>query len=86
MCTLLIQNRFRTALASGLTTLIGGGTGPAAGSKATTVTPGEWHIHRMLEAAEGLPINVGFTGKGQAALADPLCRTSTCRCHWFESS
>ncbi|KAA9029120.1 urease subunit alpha [Niallia endozanthoxylica] len=62
----------RTALASGLTTLIGGGTGPAAGSKATTVTPGEWHIHRMLEAAEGLPINVGFTGKGQAASKEPL--------------
>ena len=62
----------RTALSAGLTTLIGGGTGPAAGSKATTVTPGEWHIHRMLEAAEGLPINVGFTGKGQAASEEPL--------------
>ena len=48
------------------------GTGPAAGSKATTVTPGEWNIHRMLEAAEGLPINVGFTGKGQAAAEEPL--------------
>ena len=64
--------QIRTALASGLTTLIGGGTGPAAGSKATTVTPGEWHIHRMLEAAEGMPINVGFTGKGQAASEEPL--------------
>ena len=62
----------RTALSAGLTTLIGGGTGPAAGSKATTVTPGEWHIHRMLEAAEGLPINVGFTAKGQAASEEPL--------------
>ncbi len=61
-----------TALTSGVTTLIGGGTGPAAGSKATTVTPGEWNIHRMLEAAEGLPINVGFTGKGQAAAEEPL--------------
>ncbi len=57
---------------SGLTTLIGGGTGPTAGSRATTVTPGEWNIHRMLEAAEGLPINVGFTGKGQAAAEEPL--------------
>src|SRR4051812_46942145 len=64
--------QIRTALASGLTTLVGGGTGPAAGSKATTVTPGEWHIHRMLEAAEGMPINVGFTGKGQAASKEPL--------------
>lgn len=64
--------QIRTALASGLTTLIGGGTGPAAGSKATTVTPGEWHMHRMLEAAEGMPVNVGFTGKGQAASEEPL--------------
>jgi len=60
------------ALSSGTTTLIGGGTGPAAGSKATTVTPGEWNIHRMLEAAEGLPINIGFTGKGHAASTEPL--------------
>ncbi|MFE7083506.1 urease subunit alpha [Priestia megaterium] len=61
-----------TALSSGLTTLIGGGTGPSAGSRATTVTPGEWHIHRMLQAAEGFPINIGFTGKGQAAAEAPL--------------
>ncbi len=60
------------ALTSGVTTLIGGGTGPTAGSRATTVTPGEWNIHRMLEAAEGFPINVGFTGKGQAAAEEPL--------------
>lgn len=64
--------QIETALSSGLTTLIGGGTGPAAGSKATTVTPGAWNIHRMLEAAEGLPINVGFSGKGQAAAEEPL--------------
>ncbi len=60
------------ALTAGLTTLIGGGTGPSAGSRATTVTPGEWNIHRMLEAVEGLPINVGLTGKGQAATEEPL--------------
>ncbi|NEU31838.1 urease subunit alpha [bacterium LRH843] len=60
------------ALSAGLTTLIGGGTGPATGSRATTVTPGEWNIHRMLQAAEGLPINVGFTGKGHAAIVEPL--------------
>lgn len=60
------------ALTAGLTTLIGGGTGPTAGSRATTVTPGEWNMHRMLEAAEGLPINIGFTGKGQAAAEEPL--------------
>ncbi|WP_314588283.1 urease subunit alpha [Paenibacillus terrigena] len=60
------------ALSAGLTTLIGGGTGPTAGSRATTATPGAWNIHRMLEAAEAMPINVGFTGKGQAAAEEPL--------------
>ncbi|MCU5745405.1 urease subunit alpha [Staphylococcus sp. SQ8-PEA] len=55
------------ALESGITTHIGGGTGASEGAKATTVTPGPWHIHRMLQAAEQLPLNVGFTGKGQAA-------------------
>lgn len=64
--------QIETALTAGLTTLIGGGTGPAEGSKATTVTPGEWHIHRMLEAAEDMPINVGFLGKGHAAAEEPL--------------
>ncbi|TDC75268.1 urease subunit alpha [Streptomyces hainanensis] len=53
-----------TALASGVTTLIGGGTGPAEGSKATTVTPGSWHLARMLEALDGAPINLGLLGKG----------------------
>ncbi|KAB2330220.1 urease subunit alpha [Cytobacillus depressus] len=61
-----------TALNSGTTTLIGGGIGSTAGSRATTVTPGPYNIHRMLEVAEGLPINVGFTGKGQAAAEEPL--------------
>ncbi|NGP58887.1 urease subunit alpha [Paenibacillus thiaminolyticus] len=60
------------ALASGLTTLIGGGTGPAEGSKATTCTPGQWNMHRMLEASEGLPINVGFLGKGSGATEEPM--------------
>ena len=55
------------ALASGLTTMMGGGTGPAAGTNATTCTPGGWHIARMLQAAEGLPVNLGFYGKGNAA-------------------
>ncbi|WP_213422034.1 urease subunit alpha [Bhargavaea massiliensis] len=62
----------QVALSSGTTTLIGGGTGPATASKATTVTPGEWSIHRMLKAAEGLPINIGFTGKGHAAAKEPI--------------
>lgn len=54
------------ALESGITTHIGGGTGASEGSKATTVTPGSWYIHRMLQATENLPLNIGFTGKGQA--------------------
>ena len=60
------------ALYSGVTTLIGGGTGPAEGTRATTCTPGEWHMHRMLEAAEGLPLNFGFLGKGNATRPDAL--------------
>lgn len=61
-----------TALTSGLTTMIGGGTGPTEGSKATTCTPGIWNMHRMLEAAEGLPINLGFLGKGNGSAEEPL--------------
>lgn len=60
------------ALASGITTLIGGGAGPSEGSKATTVTPGTWHISRMLQAVENLPINIGFLGKGHASAVEPL--------------
>jgi urease subunit alpha len=55
------------ALASGVTTMLGGGTGPAAGTMATTCTPGPWHLARMLQAAEGLPVNLGFFGKGNAS-------------------
>ncbi|TVR80927.1 MAG: urease subunit alpha [Rhodospirillales bacterium] len=55
------------ALYSGITTMLGGGTGPAEGTKATTCTPGAWHIGRMLQAAEGLPMNLGFFGKGNAS-------------------
>ena len=56
------------ALMSGITTMIGGGTGPAAGTNATTCTPGPWNIHRMYQAVEDLPINFGFLGKGNASL------------------
>ncbi|WP_414450217.1 urease subunit alpha [Burkholderia sp. 22PA0099] len=59
------------ALASGVTTMIGGGTGPAAGTNATTCTPGPWHIERMLQAADGWPINIGFLGKGNVSLPQP---------------
>src|ERR1035441_4535378 len=59
------------ALTSGVTTMIGGGTGPAAGTSATTCTPGPWHIHSMLLAAEGFAMNLGFLGKGNVSLPEP---------------
>jgi urease subunit alpha len=62
----------REALYSGITTMIGGGTGPAEGTRATTCTPGEWNIHRMIEATAGLAMNFGFLGKGNASSADTL--------------
>ena len=60
------------AIASGVTTMIGGGTGPATGTNATTCTPGKWNIHRMLEAADEYPVNLGFLGKGNCATPEPL--------------
>ncbi|HIY85868.1 MAG TPA: urease subunit alpha [Candidatus Yaniella excrementavium] len=60
------------ALANGTTTLIGGGTGPSDASNATTVTPGSWHISKMLQAMDNLPINIGLLGKGHASAVDPL--------------
>jgi urease subunit alpha len=60
------------ALMSGVTTMLGGGTGPAAGTNATTCTPGPWYIQRMLQAAEGLPMNLGFLGKGNASRPEAL--------------
>src|SRR5262249_14455554 len=68
ICPQLVEE----ALSAGLTTLIGGGTGPATGTNATTCAPGPWNIHRMLEAADGLPINLGFLAKGNASRAEPL--------------
>jgi len=63
ICPQLVEE----ALYSGITTMLGGGTGPAAGTNATTCTPGPWHLGRMLQAAEGLPVNLGFFGKGNAS-------------------
>ena len=60
------------AITSGVTTMLGGGTGPATGTNATTCTPGAWNIGRMLQAAERLPVNVGFLGKGNCATTGPL--------------
>lgn len=62
----------RHAVASGITTMIGGGTGPTTGTNATTATPGPWNLSRMLQAAEAFPVNVGFTGKGNASFEQPL--------------
>ncbi|MCI1747125.1 MAG: urease subunit alpha [Acidipropionibacterium sp.] len=61
-----------TELASGVTTMIGGGTGPADGTNATTITPGSWHLERMLQATESMPMNMGFLGKGHASRTEPL--------------
>jgi urease subunit alpha len=60
------------AIASGITTMVGGGTGPATGTAATTSTPGPWHMARMLQAAEGLPVNLAFAGKGNASQPQAL--------------
>src|ERR1700733_3728113 len=60
------------ALMSGVTTMLGGGTGPATGTNATTCTPGPWHMERMLQAAEAFPMNLAFSGKGNAALPGGL--------------
>lgn len=68
----ICPQQIEEALASGITTMIGGGTGPATGTNATTCTPGAWNLARMLEAAEAFPMNLGFTGKGNASLPDPL--------------
>ncbi len=63
----IAAQQIETALSSGITTMLGGGTGPATGSKATTCTPGPWNIERMLEAAEQYPMNLGFLGKGNSS-------------------
>ena len=60
------------ALMSGVTTMLGGGTGPATGTNATTCTPGAWHIGRMIQAADGLPMNLAFSGKGNASLPEGI--------------
>ncbi len=68
----ICPQQIEEALASGITTMIGGGTGPATGTNATTCTPGAWYMHRMLQAAEAFPVNLGFLGKGNSAFPEPL--------------
>ncbi len=68
----IAPQQIEEALASGITTMLGGGTGPATGTFATTCTPGPWHIERMLQAADAFPMNLGFLGKGNASLPAAL--------------
>ena len=69
---MICPQQIEEALDSGVTTMIGGGTGPATGTAATTCTPGPWHIHRMLQAVDSFPMNFGLLGKGNASLRNPL--------------
>ncbi len=68
----ICPQQIEEALMSGITTMIGGGTGPAVGTAATTCTPGPWHIHAMLAAADAFPMNLGFLGKGNVSLPGPI--------------
>lgn len=68
----ICPQQYWDALSSGITTMLGGGTGPATGTNATTCTPGPWNISRMLEASDGIPINLGFLGKGNSSHPDGL--------------
>ncbi len=68
----ICPQQIEEALMSGVTTMLGGGTGPATGTFATTCTPGPWHMMKMLEAADAFPMNLGFLGKGNASLREPL--------------
>jgi len=63
----ICPQQIEVAIASGITTMIGGGTGPATGTNATTCTPGPWHMYRMLQAADAFPVNLGFLGKGNSS-------------------
>ena len=68
----ICPQQIEEALMSGVTSLLGGGTGPAAGTNATTCTPGPWHMGRMIQAADAFPVNLGFTGKGNASRPEAL--------------
>lgn len=68
----ICPQQIEEALMSGITTMLGGGTGPATGTNATTATPGPWHMAKMLQAAEAFPMNLGFLGKGNASLPEGL--------------
>src|SRR3972149_2965712 len=69
---MICPQQFEVALASGVTTLVGGGTGPPTGTNATTCTPGPWNIHRMLQSLDAFPLNLGLLGKGNAVRSEGL--------------
>lgn len=73
----ICPQQIEVAISSGITTMIGGGTGPATGTNATTCTPGPWYIHRMLQAAEAFPVNIGFLGKGNSSQPQGLVEQLT---------
>ncbi|KJH73654.1 urease subunit alpha [Aliterella atlantica] len=73
----ICPQQIEVAIASGITTMIGGGTGPATGTNATTCTPGPWYIHRMLQAADAFPVNLGFLGKGNSSQPQGLIEQVT---------
>ncbi|RCJ23839.1 urease subunit alpha [Nostoc minutum NIES-26] len=73
----ICPQQIEVAIASGITTMIGGGTGPATGTNATTCTPGPWNIYRMLQAADAFPVNLGFLGKGNASQPQALTEQVT---------
>ncbi len=82
----ICPQQIEEALMSGITTMLGGGTGPATGTNATTCTPGPWHIARMLQAAEACPMNLGFLGKGNASLPEAAARAGRGRRHRPEAA
>jgi urease subunit alpha len=82
----ICPQQIEDALYSGITTMLGGGTGPAEGTNATTCTPGPWHLGRMLQAAEGLPMNLGFFWKRQCLASCCFERTNPCWRLWFKAA
>src|SRR5690606_25475697 len=68
----ICPQQIEEAISSGITTMLGGGTGPATGTNATTVTPGPWHLAQMLTAIEAFPMNIGLLGKGNGSAPEPL--------------
>jgi urease alpha subunit len=82
----ICPQQIEEALASGVTTMMGGGTGPATGTFATTCTPGPWNMERMLQAADAFPMNLGFSGQRQRQPARRAARAGERGCDWPETA